>query len=243
MVKDFLLLGSLTASCLLLSLQSVLANVFNISVRAEEKNFSSSRLRPWSEIITLSSGEELAGEDDDNLYLLYSGEIQVKARDGSHFDCFTGSFFNLDHVLVSIGALAGVPSTIGAVATKDSTILTVSRKNFLLMQKQDAALAQKLLLTLLAQKEANRPGRTRTQVHRDSSDISDDDEEGTAIHGVAKRLLKGNDYKISLTDAQIARFSELFDLIAEPGETEIPMDLFSNFVSMEARLLGSGKLN
>ncbi len=110
------------------------------------------------------------------------------------------------------------------------------------MQKQDSALAQKLLLTLLAQKEANRPGRTRTRVHRDSSEISDEDE-AVAIHGVAKRLLKGNDYKISLTDAQIERFSEVFDLIVEPGETEIPMDLFSSFVSMEARLMGSGKLN
>ncbi len=204
---------------------------------------ASSRLRPWSEIITLCSGDELGGDDDDNLYLLYSGEVQVTERDGSHFDCFTGSFFNLDHLLVSIGALAGVPSTIGAVATKDSTILAVSRKNFLLMQKKDAALAQKLLFTLLAQKEANRPGRTRTRVHRDSSEISDNEEEGAAIHGVAKRLLKGNDYKISLTDAQIARFSEVFDLIVEPGETEIPMDLFSNFVIMEARLFGSGKLN
>lgn len=111
------------------------------------------------------------------------------------------------------------------------------------MQKQDSALAQKLLLTLLAQKESNRPGRTRTRVHRDSSEISDDEDEDAGIHGVAKRLFTGNDYKISLTDAQIARFSEVFDLIVEPGETEIPMDIFSNFVSMEARLLGSGKLN
>ena len=140
---------------------------------------------------------------------------------------------------MSVGALAGLPATIGAVATKDSTVLVVSRKNFLLMQKQDSALGQKLLLTLLAQKEANRPGRTRTRVpYRDSSDGND---EPVPIHGVARKLLAGDDYKISLTDAQVERFSEVFDLIVAPGETEIPMDAFSRFVSMEARLLGSGK--
>ena len=84
------------------------------------------------------------------------------------------------------------------------------------------------------------PGRTRTRAsYRDSSDVSD---EPVPIHGVAKRLLVSNEYKISLTEAQIERFTEVFDLILEPGETEIPMDLFSEFVRMEARLLGSGKL-
>jgi CRP-like cAMP-binding protein len=219
----------------------VLSNVFNISVRAEEKNFSSARLRPWSQFITLSSGDKLCGDDDDNLYLLYSGEVQVQERDGSRFECFTGSFFNLDRLLVSVGALSGLPSTLGAVATHDSTVLAVSRTNFLSMQRQDPALAHKLLLTLLAQKEANRPGRTRARApYRVSSESSD---EAAPVHGMAQKLLAGDDYKISLTDAQIARFGEVFDLVVEPGQTEIPMDRFSNFVSMEARLLGSGKHN
>jgi len=104
----------MSLSPLLTLVLQVLANVFNISVRAEEKCFSSARLRPWSQFITLTSGDELCGEDDDNLYLLYSGEIQVQERDGSHFECFAGSFFNLDRVLVSVGALSGLPSTLGA---------------------------------------------------------------------------------------------------------------------------------
>jgi len=217
----------------------VLKNIFNISVRAEEKNFSPSRLQPWSKLSTLSIGTQLGGAGDDNLYLLYSGEVRVQERDGSHFDCLTGGFFNLDNVLVSIGVLCGLPSTVGAVVTKESEILAVSKKNYLLMQRQDPALAQKLQHTLLAQKEANRPGRTRARVpYRDSSVVSD---EPVAIHGLAKRLFEGNDYKISLTDKQIARFSEVFELILEPGETEIPMNIFSSYVSMEARLFGSGK--
>ena len=179
----------------------------------------------------------MCDNDDDYLYLLYSGEVQVQERDGSHFECFTGSFFNLDHVLSSFGALAGLPSTVGAVVTKDSTVLALSRENFLLMQRQDPALAHKLLLTLLAQKEANRPGRTRARMpYRTASDATSE-----PVHGIAKDLLAGDDYKISLTDAQVDRFSEIFELIVEHGETEIAMDLFSNYVIMEAHMLGSGK--
>ena len=105
------------------------------------------------------------------------------------------------------------------------------------MQKEDAAFASKLLMTLLVQKEANRPGRTRTRVpFRKNSSNS-----GEPVHadGMAERLLAGDDYEISLTEAQIERVGKVFDFIVEPGERNIPMDSFANYVSMEARLLGS----
>ena len=219
--------------------RQVLANVFNISVRAEEKSFSSARLRPWSKSITLSKGDKLCGDDDDNLYLLYDGEVQVKERDGSTFECFTGSFFNLDRVLVSIGALSGIPSTLTAVCRNDCTVLAVSRKSFMSLMKEDTAFSSKLLLTLLSQKEANRPGRIREPSFRKPSDISGDEPPTLAKVTVASRLFADDDYKISLTDAQIERFGQLFDLILEPGETEVSMERFSSYVGMEARVLGS----
>ena len=120
---------------------------------------------------------------------------------------------------------------------KNSTVLAVSRRNFLSMQKEDAAFASKLLMTLVVQKEANRPGRTRTRVpFRKNS--SDSVEPVHADESMAERLLAGDDYEISLTEAQIERVGKVFDFISM-GETDVPMDSFANYVSMEARLLGS----
>ena len=218
----------------------VLANVFNISVRAEERRFSSTRLMPWAKRVTLSCGEEICNDDDDNLYMLYDGEVQVNERDGSQYSVFTGSFFNLDRLLTSIGALPGLPSTVGAVATKRTMLLVVSRKNFLAMQQVDNAMANKLLLTLLVQKESNRPGRVRMAYTRvgytnDESLVNTDGKNSM----MAQRLLNGEDYEISLTSAQVDRFGKVFDLILEPGASEVPMDKFASYVAMEARALGS----
>lgn len=190
------------------------------------------------------AGEELCGPDDDNLYLLYSGEISIEQRDGSHCSVFTGSFFNLDRLLISVGALPGRPSTVSAVATEDTLLLAVSRANFVAMQKEDGALAQKLLMTLIVQNESNRPGRVRPPARARTSLTAglNLDELNTSKHdnsNVVSRLLKGDDYKISLTDAQIERFGKLFEIILEPGEDEVPMDRFSSFVIQEARALGS----
>ena len=106
------------------------------------------------------------------------------------------------------------------------------------MQKEDAAFASKLLMTLLVQKEANRPGRTRTRVpfRKNSSDSGEPPVH--ADESMAERLLAGDDYEISLTEAQIERVGKVFDFIST-GERNIPMDSFANYVSMEARLLGS----
>merc|ERR1719464_1891186 len=48
-----------------------------------------------------------------------------------------------------------------------------------------------------------------------------------------------HDYKISLTDAQKQSFERIFALICEPGEKEVSMELFSSYVSGEAKALGS----
>lgn len=222
--------------------RQVLANIFNISVRSDEKNFSSARLRPWAQQFTILAGEELCGKDDDSLYMLYAGEIQIQGRDGSRYSVFTGSFFNLDRLLVSIGALPGYPMTMGAVATQDSVVLVLTRGKFMTMQKEDGALAQKLLMTLIVQKESNRPGRVRPKARSRENVTGDLDLDASKRSGyttLRSRLLKGNDYKISLTDAQMERFGEIFNIILEPGEDEIPMDKFSSYISNEARALGS----
>ena len=228
--------------------RQVLANVFNISVRPDEKTFSSARLQPYSHPVNLLAGEELCGDEDDKLYMLYAGEIQIQGRDGSKYSVFTGSFFNLDRLLVSIGALPSPPMTIGAVATVDSMVLVLPRNKFKEMQKSDGALAQKLLMTLIVQKESNRPGRVRP-VARSRKTLAGDLDSSfldnstnypvNPNRSMAKRLLNGSDYKISLTDAQKESFCQIFDVICQPGEDEIPMDRFSAFVSMEAHALGS----
>jgi len=181
--------------------------------------------------------------------MLYAGEIEIEGRDGSHHSAFTGSFFNIDRLLVSIGALPGPSSTIGGVATVDSMVLVVTRGNFLSMQKEDGALAQKLLMTLIVQKESNRPGRVRPEARSrvtplTGGGLSDSSRQFTVANDgdvtLASRLISGgNDYKISLTDAQIESFGKIFNIILEPGEEDVPMDRFSSYVSMEARALGS----
>mmetsp|Transcript_9887 Transcript_9887/g.21422 ORF Transcript_9887/g.21422 Transcript_9887/m.21422 type:complete len:1286 (+) Transcript_9887:334-4191(+) len=222
--------------------RQVLANVFNISVRSDEKNFSSARLMPWSEMINLSEGEELCGDGDDNLYMIYDGEVKIQGRDGNDYSVFIGSFFNLDRLLISVGALGGLPSTLGAHATKDCTLLVVSRKKFVEMQKEDGALTQKLLMTLIVQNESNRPGRVRPIARSRvglAGSIDLDKRNSNDNAGMAKRLMKGDDYEISLTEAQKDSFSKIFTLILQPGEEEIPMEEFSAYVSKEAKALGS----
>lgn len=236
--------------------RQVLANVFNISVRSDEKNFSSARLQPWSNRIIIQAGEEICGEDDDNLYMLYAGEVKITGRDNDSHSVFTGSFFNLDRLLISVGALPGFPSTLGAVATEDSMVLVVSRKNFMIMQKEDGALAQKLLMTLIVQNESNRPGRIRVKAGRGNGMLNTTQMDASrkslearlrthAIPGMknmATRLLTCTDYKINLTEAQMERFGEIFDMIVAEygeGEDEIPMEIFAKYVSQEARALGS----
>lgn len=228
--------------------RQVLANVFNISVRSDDKNFSSARLQKWCERVTIAAGEELCGEEDDNLYLLYSGEIQITGRDGTHYSVFTGSFFNIDRLLIAVGALPGSPSTLGAVATVDSMVLIVSRKQFMAMSKEDAPLAQKLLMTLIVQTESNRPGRVRVRHVRNENqsqmakyldESSKSAASDTSLGAMASRLLAGDDYQISLTDDQIENFGQVFDLILEPGEDEVPMEMFISYVCMEAKSLGS----
>ncbi|KAL7552508.1 hypothetical protein ACHAWF_015774 [Thalassiosira exigua] len=227
--------------------RQVLINVFNISVRSNEKSFSSARLQPWSERVKISKGEELCGPEDDNLYMLYKGEVQIRGRDGKLYPVFTGSFFNLDRLLISIGALPGLPSTLGAVATEESMVLIVPRKNFVAMQKQDPAMAQKLLVTLIVQKESNRPGKQRVRDLREVAASIDELDIDQSRRGgertMASRLEDGNDYKINLTEAQNQSFSHVYDLILkscpDSDEEEIPMDHFATYVSMEAQALGS----
>ena len=221
--------------------RQVLANVFNISVRSDEKRFSSARLQPWAQMINLPAAEEFCGEDDDNLYMLYAGEVQIRGRDGKDHSIFTGSFFNIDQLLISIGALPGLPSTLGGHATKDSSVLLISRSQFTKMQKEDGALAQKLLMTLIVQNESNRPGRVRpTARHRSGlGEKLDDSTRSRGNKAMAGRLLKGDDYKINLTDAQKESFEQIFNIIVEPGEEDVSMDMFSAYVSGEAKALGS----
>mmetsp|Transcript_15923 Transcript_15923/g.28658 ORF Transcript_15923/g.28658 Transcript_15923/m.28658 type:complete len:1321 (-) Transcript_15923:113-4075(-) len=225
--------------------RQVLANVFNISVRSDEKTFSSARLQPWCERMEISAGEELCGDDDDSLYMLYAGEVQIQGRDGHDYSVFTGSFFNLDKLLISIGALSGVPSTLGAHATMDSTVLVVNRKKFVQMQKEDGALTQKLLMTLIVQNESHRPGRVRPIARARMALMEEIDE---SVHNLnnpdrfsnmSMNLLKGNDYQIQLTEAQEESFKNIFDIIDDDDEKEIPMDNFAKYVIREAKSLGS----
>ena len=232
--------------------RQVLANVFSISVRSDEKTFSTARLMPWTEKVTMIAGEELCGPEDTNLYMLYDGEVSVKLRDGSQMSIFKGSFFNLDQLLISVGALPGIPSTTLATASTDTLLLVLSQANFLAMQQHDPALGQKLLLTLLVQNESHRPGRVRPIARQretltgklcvdksfrsiSSFKLNCNSEEWSVN---ATRLLAGDDYKIELTNSQVERFTKLFDIIGARND-EIDMGVFSNFVSVEARALGS----
>ena len=122
--------------------------------------------------------------------------------------------------------------------------LVVTRKKFTEMQKEDGALTQKLLMTLIVQNESNRPGRVRPLARNRAGLVGDLDldrsiRDAIGNAGMALRLLKGKDYEISLTQAQKESFEQIFKLILEPGEEEIPMELFSSYVSREAKALGS----
>jgi len=231
--------------------RQVLANAFNISVRSDEKTFSRPRLQPWSECMEISPGEELCGDDDDSLYMLYAGEVQIQGRDGHDYSVFTGSFFNIDRLLISVGALSGVPSTLGARATEASTVLVLNRKKFMQMRNEDGALTQKLLMTLIVQNESHRPGRVRpiarvrmALMEESNHEISNGDSVRNLCNPdrfskVSMNLMKGKDYQIQLTEAQEDSFKKIFDIIDDDDEKEIPMDKFANYVIREAKSLGS----
>jgi len=238
--------------------QQTMSNIFSISVRSDEKTFSSARLKPWSELVSLTVGEIVFECGDENLFFLYSGEIEVQSRDGCRRAVFPGTFCNVDGLLVSIGSLQGPVSTLHAVAKLDSSVLKMSKRNFIAMEKDDGALAQKLLLTLVVQSESNRPGKVRSVWKKKSVDPlagstmfqnerrrlsvlvgnPDDGFQGS----MASKLLRGDDYNIDLTSAQTEHFANLFDIIAadvEGERDEIPMEFFSRYVEHEARAQGS----
>jgi len=104
-------------------------------------------------------------------------------------------------------------------------------------------MAQKLLMTLIVQNESNRPGRARPDPQYRSSLVQVfDQEKSYRAYGnkaMARRLLIGDDYSISLTDAQKQSFERIFTLICEPCKNEIPMEVFSAYVNGEAKALGS----
>ena len=121
------------------------------------------------------------------------------------------------------------------------------------MQQHDPALGQKLLDTLLVQNEYHRPGRVRP-IARQREPLTGKlcaDKSFRSISGLklncnseewsvnATCLLAGDVHKIELTNSQVERFTKLFDIIGSSGDDEIDMDVFSNFVSVEARALGS----
>jgi len=218
--------------------RNVLANVFSISVRPDEKTFSSARLMPWTDKVNLSAGAALCAEGDNNLYLLYSGEVLLQHRGNAAFTIFAGSFFNLDGLLGAVGSLPGPSSTIGAVATKDSVVLQVSVETFLTIQQRDGGLAQKLLITLLVQNEKFQPGRVRItpQIAR----------EQCRAFGVAKpgshafMLLEGDDHQVQLTESQVQRFARVFGILKnDPNDDDIEIHNFTKHIAMEAAFLGS----
>ena len=224
--------------------RQVLANVFNISVRSDG-NFSSARLRPWSEKKVVSKGSQLfcIDDKDDNLYMVYDGEIEIEGRGGDNHLVFNGSFFNLDGLLISIGAMPGSPSTVSAKATQATVVLVVSRHKFEVMQKEDAPLAQKLLMALIAQSETNRAGKARVPSTRNQAiSYVADPKETFEQSDIAQKILEGDDYEISLTQAQIETFSKLFDIMLQdcgPNVDELSIEQFATYVTLEAHLLGS----
>ena len=99
---------------------------------------------------------------------------------------------------------------------------------------------QKLLLALIVQNEASRPGKKRAlwKVERENPLLVIDTSKFAG--SVAHRLLRGEDYIINLTPTQIENFSSIYDIIAADGDgDEIPMDSFAAYVEQEAHAHGS----
>ena len=122
--------------------QQTMASIFSLSVRSDDKSLASTRLRPWMERAYYKAGEAIFTESshDDNLYMLYDGEVQVESENGSHRAIFNGSFFNLDALLISLGSLPGPPTTVRAKAQKDVMVLKMTKRKFLQCMKEDGAL-------------------------------------------------------------------------------------------------------
>ena len=124
--------------------QQTMATIFSLSVRSDDKSLASTRLRPWGERVYMKEDEMVFTESskDDNLYLLYDGEVEVQSSDGSCRAVFNGSFFNLDALLISVGSLPGPPTTICATAKKDTMVLKITRQKFLQCMREDGALGE-----------------------------------------------------------------------------------------------------
>jgi len=222
--------------------QQTMATIFSLSVRSDDKSLASTRLRPWGERLNLKEDQMIFTESsqDDNLYMLYDGEVEVQSSDGSCRAVFNGSFFNLDALLISVGSLPGPPTTVCATAKKDTMVLKITKQKFRQCMREDGALAQKLLLTLIVQNENSRPGKKRAlwKTDRETSMIKLDTV--PFVGSIASRLLLGDDYIIDLTPSQIENFSTIYDIIAaDGGGEEIPMTSFADHVKQEARAQGS----
>ena len=124
--------------------QQTMATIFSLSVRSDDKSLSSTRLRPWGERLYMKEDEMLFTESsqDDNLYMLYAGEVEVQSSDGSCRTVFNGSFFNLDALLISVGSLPGPPTTVCATAKRDTMILKITKQKFRQCMKEDSALGE-----------------------------------------------------------------------------------------------------
>ena len=122
--------------------QQTMASIFSLSVRSDDKSLASTRLRPWGERFYYKTGEVIFTESsqDDSLYLLYDGEVDVESKNGCHRTVFNGSFFNLDALLISLGSLPGPPTTVGAKAQKDTMVLKFTKRKFHQCMIQDGAL-------------------------------------------------------------------------------------------------------
>jgi len=108
------------------------------------------------------------GHEDDALYLLYRGLVEVREGATPH-TIYPGAFFN-EHVMYS-AADAGALYT--ATAVEDSVILRISGRQRELMQEQNPHDSYQLLLSVFRQIEMRNPAR-RHHTWVDDGEDSDD---------------------------------------------------------------------
>ena len=231
--------------------RSMLASVFSVSTSSPDR-IASARLFPHASRVLLSPGEYVFENGCESaLFLLVVGEVELEEHRGRVTEAktmFPGSFFNYQRCIQlqpantadegsasasAIDRQAG-SAPVSAKALTAVVLLKITRESFSKMQRTEAPLAMQLLLAVIRQSEFEKPGRMRPLPTKPIS---------ASLASLPSTLFSAPaTHRVELTEFQLERFGEIFDLIDADGSGEIDVHELSSFMKSVGRDVPTGEL-